>query len=98
MPASAAATEFDILAEVIGDDRGDFPPELARAILRWRFAKRSAARMTRLAARNRQGTIIDPECEELDRYLRVGGLVNLLQAKARLSIQGGDTGTSTGAC
>jgi hypothetical protein len=56
-------------------------------VLEWRFTDRAAARMDYLAARNNEGTTTDVEREELDKYLRVGSLINLIQAKARLSLK-----------
>jgi hypothetical protein len=80
-------SEADILKDVIGSDQGDLSPEVAEAILRWRFADRAVERMTDLADRNNKGLLSEVEEDELERYLRVGGLVNLLQAKARLSLK-----------
>jgi hypothetical protein len=48
--------------------------------------------MNRLAARNSQGKITESEREELERFLRVGSLVNLAQAKARRSLHRSDAG------
>jgi hypothetical protein len=42
--------------------------------------------MNKLAARNSQGKTTEAEREELERFLRVGALVNLAQAKARQSL------------
>jgi hypothetical protein len=43
--------------------------------------------MNRLAARNSRGKMTEAEREELERFLRVGSLVNLGQAKARRSLR-----------
>jgi hypothetical protein len=40
-----------------------------------------------LASRNSKGTISDEERVELEKYLRVGSFINLVQAKARLSLK-----------
>ena len=87
MPATVAITESDILADVLAADQGDLSPEAAHAMLRWRFSNRSLKRINQLAQRNQRGTITAAEREVLERYLRVGSLVNLLQAKARLSLK-----------
>lgn len=79
-------TEADILADVVAAGEGDLAPEVARSILRWKFPRHSVSQMNRLALRNRQGTITAAERETLERYLRVGSLLNLLQAKAHLSL------------
>jgi hypothetical protein len=77
-------TELDILAEVVDPEFGELSPESARALLRLRFTARAVKRMDALADRNRQGALTEAEQEEMQRYLRVGALVNLLQAKASL--------------
>ena len=87
MSQTSTITEVDIMADVIGPEHGDLPPEVARSILRWKFTDRAAARMTKLADRNSRGTITPTEREELEKYLRVGSFVNLVQAKARLSLR-----------
>ena len=73
--------------DVIACDRGDFPPEVARSVLEWRFTDRAVDRMNALAERNNKGTISDAERAELEKYLRVGSFINLVQAKARLSLE-----------
>ena len=87
MSQTSTITEVDILADVIAPERGDLSPEVAASILNWKFTDRAAARMTELTDRNSRGTITPPEREELDKYLRVGSFVNLIQAKARLSLR-----------
>jgi hypothetical protein len=86
MSSTATVTEADIMADVIGPERGDLPPAVAKSVLTWEFPDRSLARMDELAERNRCGSISPTERDELDKYLRVGSLINLLQAKARLSL------------
>lgn len=87
MPATAAISESEILAEVLAADEGDLPPDVAQSVLRWKFSSRTAKRITQLAQRNQRGTINASERETLERYVRVGSLLNLVQAKARLSLQ-----------
>ena len=87
MPTETLLTEADILADVVAAGDGDLSPDVARSILRWKFPRRSVSQMNRLVQRNRRGTITALERETLERYLRVGSLLNLLQAKARLSLK-----------
>jgi len=82
-----AVTELDILAEVISPERASLEPDAARASLEWKFPEKSVARMNWLAERNCSDTITPEEREELERFLRVGSLINLVQAKARLSLR-----------
>ena len=87
MPDIAAISESEILADVLSAAEGDFPPEVAEAVLRLGFSEDAVDRMNDLAARNAEGELSDAERDELDKYVRVGTFVNLLQAKARLSLQ-----------
>ena len=86
MPTETLLTEADILAAVVAVDDGDLAPDVARSILRWKFPRRSVSQINRLARLNQRGTITAAEREILERYLRVGSLLNLLQAKAHLSL------------
>ena len=86
MNASSRITEADILDEIIAPDQPGLSPESARAILDLRFRQRAMDRMNVLAEKNRQGTLSETEQGELERYLRVGNFLNLIQSKARLSL------------
>lgn len=86
MGETSSLTESEILADVIAPDQGDLAAEVAQSVLRWKFTDRALARMNDLADRNNNGTITAQERQDLEKYLRVGNLVNLLQAKARLSL------------
>ncbi len=87
MPDTIDISESEILSEILAVDHGDLSPEVAHSVLRWKFPSRTAKRITQLAQRNQCGTITTSERETLERYLRVGSLINLVQAKARLSLQ-----------
>ena len=83
---ATTVTEAEILAGVLSPNRGDFPAEVAQVVLNWKFDRRATAHINALARRNQKGTISAAEREELERYLRVGSFLNLIQAKARLSL------------
>jgi uncharacterized protein YnzC (UPF0291/DUF896 family) len=68
-------------------DQPDFSPEAARAILDLRFDSEALSRMNELAEKNRQGALTESERQEMEKYLRVGSFLNLMQAKARLSLR-----------
>ncbi len=85
---SPPLTEADILAHVIAPDQPGLSPESARAILALQFDQIARERMNDLAERNRVGTLSDTERIELEKYLHVGQFLNLLQAKARVSLRG----------
>ena len=83
---STTLTEAEILADVLSPDQGDLPTAVAEAVLLWKFNHRATAHINELARRNQSGKISAVEREELERYLRVGSFLNLLQAKARRSL------------
>ena len=82
-----AYTETDILTEVVSPAEPGFSPELARALLELRFSEKATQRMRELLELNNRGMIARPEEAELDNWRRVGLLLDLMQAKARLSLK-----------
>ena len=81
-------TEADIMAHVIAPGQPGLPPESARAILELKFDQTALERMHDLAEKNRVGALSEAERMEMEKYLRVGQFLNLLQAKARVSLRG----------
>ncbi len=81
------ATEADILTDVVAPDQPGLSPELAQAILDLRFSEAAREKMSRLVVKNNQGTLNEAERTEMENYLRVGTFLDLMQAKARLSLQ-----------
>jgi hypothetical protein len=79
--------EVSIMSGVVGPNNPDLPPEAARALLTLRFDEAALQRMNALAEKNRQATLSDKEQAEMQGFLRVGHLLNLLQAKAHLSLK-----------
>jgi hypothetical protein len=79
--------EAAILARVIQPDHDDLPPAAARALLKLHFTAEDRERMHELAVRNQGGKLTAAEQQELHGYLRVGRLLDLLGAKARLSLK-----------
>ena len=84
--AREPTTEADILAEIIEPDRPGLTPESARSILALRFNPEGVRRMNELAEKNRQGTLTEGDRALMEKYLRVGTFLNLMQAKARVSL------------
>ena len=80
-------TEADILTRVVAPDQPGLPSESARAILDLHFDQFALQRMEVLAEKNNRGTITVAEREEMEKYLRVGNFLDLMQAKARLSLR-----------
>ncbi len=83
-------SEADILADVIRPDGPGLSPDAARDMLQWKFSDTAVAHMNDLSDRNDKGTITEAERDDLHKYLRVGNLINLLQAKARLALKQAD--------
>jgi hypothetical protein len=79
-------TEADILSEVIAPGQPTLPEASAREILALCFNQRAIDRMNDLAEKSRRGELTEAERGILERYQRVGNFLNLLQAKARLSL------------
>ena len=82
---SSTVTEADILAEIIAPDKPGLDPDTARAVLRLQFNNHARERIRQLLDANNRGKISDAEHAELQKYLRVGQFIDLMQAKARLS-------------
>lgn len=84
-----AITEADILGELL-EQMDDLSPEAARSLLKLRFKKKTQATIGALLRKNSRGTISGEERIALERYLRVGKFLDLIQAKARvLLLEGG---------
>ena len=91
MANTSTITEADILTEVVSPDAGGLNAEAVRSILDLRFSDRAKHRMRELLDRNNKGTITPGEEAELDKYRRVGLFLDLMQAKARLSLNQSET-------
>jgi len=87
MTKTGMLSELDMLADVINPAEGDLTPSVAKSVLQWKFSDRAINRMNKLARKNTTGTLTPNERKELDNFMRVGSLVDLLQAKARLSMK-----------
>ena len=80
-------TEADILAEVVAPGQPTLPQEFAHAVLSVRFNDSAKEKISELLQRNNAGTITTEEKADLEKYLRVGQFLDLMQAKARQSVQ-----------
>jgi hypothetical protein len=81
-------TEADVLDQLVTAEQPGFSAESARALLSLRFSPAAIRRMNELAEKNRQGTMSDAEQAALEKYLRVGNFLNVVQAKARVYLAG----------
>jgi hypothetical protein len=85
---STDAHSFDsaILSAVVAPQSPTLAPDVAKALLAWQFNASETERMRELADKNRQESLTDLEREELESFLRVGEFLNLVHAKARISL------------
>ena len=86
MKQSQLVSEAEILKEIIAPGRRDLNPEAAKSILALYFSRSATARVRSLLRANNRGTLSAERRVELEKYLRVGQLLDLLQAKARLTL------------
>ena len=86
MANSHTITEAHILEKVISPRAAAFSPGAARELLKLKFDARTSKRIRQLLRKNNRGTISARECAVLEKYLRVGQFLDLLHAKARLSL------------
>lgn len=75
--------DAEILGSVVGTNASELDPDEARIVLKWRFSEADFARMHELAQKNRDDALDSSEREELESFLRIGTLLNILHAKAR---------------
>jgi hypothetical protein len=87
MEATAPETTTQILDDVIHPIEPSFTPELARLLLTLRLSDAAQQRIRELLGRNNAGTLDAADRAVLDNYLLVGQFLDLLQAKARASLQ-----------
>ncbi len=91
MEGNATITEADILSEVVAPNQPDLNPDFARAVLAVGFNDRATGRIRELLQKNNAGTITPAEKAILEKYTFVGQFLDLMQAKARLSLQSDET-------
>jgi hypothetical protein len=92
MASISTISEGDILAKAIAAAKTNLSPEVARSFLDFKFDAATTKRIRQLLQKNNRGTISARERAMLDKYLRVGQLLDLLHAKAKLSLhQAGDS-------
>jgi hypothetical protein len=82
----ANSDEVAILSRVIEPDKPTLSPEAARSILALELTPEDKERMQELLDKNQEGSLTAHEQQQLDSYRRVGRLIDLLCAKARLSL------------
>jgi hypothetical protein len=85
-PTILPLTDADNLVHVVAPTEPTLPEASARSLLELRFDDKAVQRMNELAEKCGSSQLTDAERNELESFQRVGHLLNLLQAKARLSL------------
>ena len=62
-------------------------PQAAEGILRLQFDRSDIDRMHQLSALAQESSLTQAQQEELETYMRIGRMVSILQAKARLAMK-----------
>jgi len=86
MSAANPVSEAALLEEMVSPLDEGFKPEAAEAILRLRFSDETYDRIRALLDANNRDALSEQEKRDLEKYLRVGQLLDLLHAKARLCL------------
>ena len=76
-----------ILDRVIDPKRGDFPPAVARQILKFAFPPKDLTRFEKLSYKAQDGKLSVKERAELEDYLNVNDLLIILKTKAEASLR-----------
>ena len=87
METASPITATEILGEVIAPVEPSFTADFARMVLKLRLSDAAQKRIGALLLRNNAGTLDAAEKTSLENYLLVGQFLDLLQAKARASMQ-----------
>lgn len=87
MSTAVENTEAVILSRAIDPAKADWSAEAARSILAISLPAEDLQRADELAAKARAQSLTAQEEAELENYRDVGRLLELLQSKARLSLQ-----------
>jgi hypothetical protein len=85
--ATTGSTEAAILARMVHPEQADLTSEAARALLQLRIDQADLDRMHELAVKNQDDALTPAEKTELESYLRVSYFVDLMHAKARLTLK-----------
>lgn len=87
MTLTAPTSDTQLWNRLIDPDRADLTPEAARYFLTLEYSDADRQRMHDLAVRNQDGELSVDEEAALASYRRVGMQLDILRAKARLSLR-----------
>ncbi|HVS73492.1 MAG TPA: hypothetical protein VHQ47_19870 [Phycisphaerae bacterium] len=78
----------DILSRIL--QPAELPQEMARRVLQWQFTQDDRLRLEELLDRNNANTLAPEEQHELQTYMVLGDMLNILHFQARLSLGAAD--------
>ena len=81
-----ALAQSGAIERMLQAESDNLTPDVARAILHWRFADSDQNRVDELSAKARAGRLSQSEAEELDWYLLLGDFLTIVQSKARVAL------------
>lgn len=84
---SNGTTLSELLVRVIEPEKQELSQELAEFLARLQFPPQDQQRLKELAEKQRQGTLSEVEEAEMDGYIQVADLVEVLKAKALTSLK-----------
>ncbi len=87
LPTERASSEIAILTRVLQPEEATLSADAARSILALDFTPDDRDRMQELAAKARAGTLSEREHVEIDNYEKVGHVLSLMKAKAKVSLK-----------
>jgi hypothetical protein len=82
-----SSTEAAILCRMVRPQQDDLAAAEAQALLRVDFDRQDLDRLHELVTKNQDDAMTPAEKDELESYLRVSCFIDLMRAKARLSLK-----------
>lgn len=82
-------TSLDLLARSLDNSRQYMTEDVARFLLSLELTPQDKLHLEELAAKARQGSLSAREQKEIDDIMRIGRIVDVLKAKARIHSRGG---------
>jgi hypothetical protein len=86
MQTAVNLTEADILEKIVSPKESGLSPDAAQFFLSLKFDSETIKKIRTLLRKNNRGTISAPERISLEKYLRVGQFLDLVRAKAKVSL------------
>ena len=87
MTNQVSAPDAAIMQRLVDPRRCGWSAQAAQAVLKLNFSDEDQSRVSDLADKASQGILTTAEEHEMESYLRVGTLVDLMQSKARLYLR-----------